>query len=82
MEIKVIGPGCKNCKNLLNATQVAVKESGTDAQVIYVTEMADIIATGIMRTPGLLINGKVKATGRVPSVSEIRQMIRDELQQS
>jgi len=49
-----------------------------DAQIIYVTEMADIMATGIMRTPGLLINGKVKVMGRVPAVKEIKQMIEDE----
>ena len=79
MEIKVVGPGCKNCKNLLNATQEAVKELGSDAQIIYVTEMTDIMATGIMRTPGLIINGKIKAMGRVPAVKEIRQMISDEV---
>lgn len=78
MEIKVVGPGCKNCKNLLAATQEAVRESGKEAEVIYVTEMADIIATGIMRTPGLLINGKIRVMGRVPSTKEIRQMIEDE----
>lgn len=78
MEIKVVGPGCKNCKNLLHATEEAVKELGVDAQILYVTDMAAIVATGIMRTPGLLINGKVKVTGRVPSVKEIRQMIEEE----
>jgi len=75
MEIKVVGSGCKNCKNLLAATQEAVKELGSDARVIYVTEMADIIATGIMRTPGLIIDGKIKSSGRVLSVKEIKQLI-------
>ncbi len=79
MEIKVVGPGCKNCKNLLNATKDAVRELGADAQIIYVTEMTDIIATGIMRTPGLVINGKIKVMGRVPSIKEIKQMITDEM---
>jgi small redox-active disulfide protein 2 len=78
MEIKVVGPGCKNCKNLLAATQDAVKELGSDAQIVYVTEMVDIVATGIMRTPGLLINGKIKVMGRVPSIKEIKQLITDE----
>lgn len=78
MEIKVVGPGCKNCKNLLHATEVAVKELGLDAQIIYVTEMADIAATGVMRTPGLLIDGKIKVMGRVPAVSEIKQIIASE----
>ena len=78
MEIKVVGPGCTNCKNLLQRTQAAVKELNADASIIYVTEMDEIVATGIMRTPGLLVNGKIKVTGRVPSVKEIKQMIVDE----
>lgn len=78
MEIKVVGPGCKNCKNLLKATQEAVNELSSDAQIMYITELAEISATGIMRTPGLLINGKIKAMGRVPGVQEIKQMIDDE----
>lgn len=79
MEIKVVGPGCKNCKNLLKATEEAVKELGSDATITYVTEMTDIIATGIMRTPGLLIDEKIKVMGRVPSVKEIKQIITDEM---
>lgn len=79
MEIKVVGPGCKNCKNLLHATEDAVKELNSDAKIIYVTDMAEIAATGIMRTPGLLINNKIKVMGRVPSAKEIKQMIEDEV---
>lgn len=79
MEIKVVGPGCKNCKNLLQATETAVKELGADANIIYVTEMADIVEIGIMRTPGLVINNKIKVMGRVPAVKEIKQLIEDEI---
>ncbi len=79
MEIKVLGPGCKNCKNLLLATQAALKEMGLDTEVIYVTDMVDIAAAGIMRTPGLIVNGKIKSTGRVPNIREIRQMIQSEI---
>ena len=75
MEIKVIGPGCKNCKNLLKATEEAVRELNSDAKITYVTDMAEIAATGVMRTPGLMVDGKIKVYGRVPSVSEIRQLI-------
>lgn len=78
MEIKVLGSGCKNCKNLLKATEEAVKELGTNDTVLYVTDMAEIIETGIMRTPGLIVNGKIKVTGRVPTVKEIKQIITDE----
>ncbi|MDD2534519.1 MAG: thioredoxin family protein [Eubacteriales bacterium] len=76
MEIKVVGSGCANCKNLLKKTQDAVAELRIDAQIIYVTDMQDIIATGILQTPGLMINGKIKSTGRVPSVKEIIELIK------
>ena len=79
MEIKVVGSGCKSCKKLLSVTEDAVKELGSDATITYVTEMEEIIATGIMRTPGLIIDDKIKVMGRVPSVKEIKQMINDEM---
>lgn len=75
MEIKVLGSGCANCKKLLANAQEAARESGTGAEVLYVTDMLDIVAAGIMRTPGLIVNGKIKATGRIPSVKEIMEMI-------
>ena len=79
MEIKVLGSGCKNCKNLLKAAETAVRELGADARVIYVTDMAEIMATGIMRLPGLMVDGKIKVMGRVPAVKEIKQIIADEM---
>ena len=75
MEIKVLGAGCANCKKLLGHAQEAVKEMAIDTEVIYVTDMMDIVAAGLMRTPGLIINGKIKASGRIPSVKEIMEMI-------
>ena len=49
MEIKVVGSGCKNCKNLLRATEQAVSELNADATIIYVTDMADILAILMMQ---------------------------------
>ncbi len=75
MEIKVLGGGCANCKKLLqNATQ-AVKEMAVEANILYITDMAAIAASGLMRTPGLIINGKVASYGRVPTVDEIKVFI-------
>jgi small redox-active disulfide protein 2 len=79
MEIKVVGPGCKSCKELLAVTKAAVKELSLDTEVIDVTEMSEIMATGIMRVPGLIVNGKIKVMGRVPSLREIIKMLRDEM---
>lgn len=75
MEIKVLGSGCANCKKLLGFAQEAVKEMAIDTEVIYVTDMMDIVAAGLMRTPGLIINGRIRAAGRIPSVKEIKDMI-------
>jgi len=79
MEIKVLGSGCATCHKLHESVKQAVKELGADVQVLYITDMAEIIKAGIMHTPGLMINGKVKAMGRVPSVKELKGMISDEL---
>lgn len=78
MEIKVMGSGCSSCKKLLGFAQEAVKEMAIDTEVIYVTDMMEIVAAGLMRTPGLLINGKTKAAGRIPPVKEIKEMIAQE----
>lgn len=78
MEIKVLGGGCASCKKLHETAQAAVKELGIEADILYITDMAQIMQTGIMSTPGLIINGKVKSTGRVPKLKEVKQMISDE----
>ena len=75
MEIKVLGSGCANCKKLLGYAQQAARESGINEEVLYINDMLDIVAAGLMRTPGLIINGKIKASGRIPSVKEISEMI-------
>ena len=79
MEIKVLGSGCATCKKLHILTLDALKETGAEADVKYVTDMQEIMKTGIMRMPGLIINGKVKSMGRVPKQKEIKQMILDEM---
>jgi small redox-active disulfide protein 2 len=79
MEIKVIGSGCAACKKLLGMAQDAVKQLNTAADVIYVTDMAEIMKTGVMSTPGLMVNGKVKSTGRVPSLKEVVKLIQEEM---
>lgn len=77
MEIKVLGGGCASCKKLLETVHEAVKELNADANILYITDMAEIMQRGIMSTPGLIINGKVKSMGRVPKLKEIKKMISD-----
>ena len=75
MEIKVLGSGCANCKRLYAEAEKAVALSGQPATITKVEVMEDIVAHGILRTPGLVIDGKVVASGRIPSAPEIVTMI-------
>jgi small redox-active disulfide protein 2 len=75
MEIKVLGTGCANCKNLETAVRKAVEELGIEASVIKEEDIMKIMGYGIMRTPGLVIDEKVVLSGRVPSVIEIKSLI-------
>ena len=79
MEIKVYGAGCASCKKLHSLALDAVKELNLNTEVLYITDMNEIVQAGIMRTPALFVNGKAKAIGRVPSVKELKQIISDEM---
>jgi small redox-active disulfide protein 2 len=78
MEIKILGPGCRNCEKLAEEAKRAAKETGCAAEVVKVTDMKQMMTYGILSTPGLVINGKVKSYGRLPSVSEIKKWIEEE----
>ena len=75
MEIKVLGPGCANCKRLFQEAERAVAQAGVAATLTKVESMEEIAGYGILRTPGLVIDGKVVASGRIPLASEITTMI-------
>lgn len=77
MEIKILGSGCASCKKLLAITEMAVKELNVDVDIIYVTDIDEIIASGIMSTPGLMVNGTLKSVGRVLSKKEVMKIISD-----
>jgi len=76
VEIKVLGPGCKNCVTLERTTREAVAELGLDAEIEKVTDYAAIASWGILRTPGLVVNGVVVVSGRVPKKDEVKALIR------
>ena len=76
MEIKVLGTGCANCKNLEKQTINALAELDIDANVEKVEDIQKIMSYGIMRTPALVIDEKVVLSGRVPSLNEIKEIIK------
>jgi small redox-active disulfide protein 2 len=71
MKIEVLGPGCANCKRLEQLTREAVQATGVDAEIVKVTDYAEIARHGILSTPGLVIDGRVVSSGRVPSAGDI-----------
>ncbi|MGE5628120.1 MAG: thioredoxin family protein [Solirubrobacterales bacterium] len=78
MEIKILGTGCANCKKLDANAKKAVEELNLDAQITKVEDMKDIMKYGVMRTPALVINEKVKMYGKVLTVDEIKKYINEE----
>ncbi|MGM0502802.1 MAG: thioredoxin family protein [Bacillota bacterium] len=76
MKITVYGPGCTNCVNLADNAKAAAEDLGIDAEVEKVEDAAEIAKAGIMSTPGLAIDGKVKVKGRVPSTDEIKKLLK------
>lgn len=75
MEIKVLGTGCAKCKSLEKATKEAVKELGLQATVSKEEDIMKIMAYGVMRTPGLVIDEKVVMSGRIPSQKELIELL-------
>ena len=75
MHIKILGPGCRNCATLEARTREAVAQLGVDATIEKVTDYADIAGYGIMKTPGLVVDEQVVVSGRVPTASQIAQLM-------
>lgn len=75
MIIKVLGPGCANCKKLEKNVQVAIKELDVDASIEKVTDFKEISKYGVMSTPALVIDEKVKVYGKVAKVEEIKKYL-------
>lgn len=77
MEIKILGPGCPRCQEVEKRTFNALAELNLAADVEKVTDIKKIVEYKIMGTPGLVINGKVKCAGRIPSLEDINKWIRE-----
>ena len=76
MKIEILGSGCPKCKQLYGNVQEALKAAGKDAEVIKVEDINKITEYGIMMTPGLVINGEVKSTGKVLTSDKIISLIK------
>jgi len=79
MEIRILGPGCPRCSEVKKRTINALAELNVGADIQKITDIKKIAEYKIMGTPGLIINGKVKSSGRIPSLNEIKNWIQEEM---
>ena len=75
MDIKVLGPGCRNCVALEARTREALEGLGMEADIEKVTDPVAIAGYGVLSTPGLVVDGDVVLTGKVPSVRQLTAML-------
>jgi small redox-active disulfide protein 2 len=75
MKIQILGSGCPNCRTLEENARAAAKTLGIDAEFEKITDSDEILEMGVMRTPGLAIDGEVKRQGKVLTSEEIASII-------
>ena len=75
MDIKILGSGCAKCQALESLTRDVISELDLDAEFEHVTDPAEIASWGVMSTPALVINDEVVVAGRVPSASDVKQLL-------
>jgi small redox-active disulfide protein 2 len=74
-ELKILGTGCARCQKLGEQTEAAAKALGLNYRVEKVTDLQQIMGYGVMATPALVVDGRVKVSGKVPSIDEIKELL-------
>jgi len=74
-EVKVLGPGCPKCVQLMKQTEQAIQELGLACSVEKVTDIQQITSYGVMMTPALVVDGQVMVTGKVPALNDLKKML-------
>jgi small redox-active disulfide protein 2 len=75
MKIEVLGTGCMKCKRLAKNVEKAVADLGIDAEIVKVEDITAIMDRGVMLTPGLIVDGELKVSGRVADVNELKEIL-------
>ncbi len=79
LSVKVLGPGCSNCKKLEAIARSAIAKLGVEAEVIKVTDYNEIMKYPILSTPGLVVNEKLVSAGRIPNEAEVTTFLTNAL---
>ena len=75
MKLEVLGTGCAKCNTLEAAVRRVADQLGLDYELTHVKEIAKFAAYGVMITPALVVDGKVKVTGKVPADAELTTIL-------
>lgn len=75
IELKILGSGCAKCVKLAENTEAAAKEVGLDYTVDKITDRNQIVDAGVMMTPALMVDGKVRSSGKVLTPEQIRALL-------
>jgi small redox-active disulfide protein 2 len=75
VKIEILGTGCAKCHKLNELVRETVKTEGIDAEISKVEDIKKIMAYGVMTTPALVIDGKVKVAGKIPGVDELKKIL-------
>jgi len=77
MKIQILGMGCPKCKKLYEAAEQAAKELGLEYEMEKIDDIDRITEMGVMMTPALAIDGEVKLVGRVPTVENLKEILKN-----
>jgi len=75
-KIQVLGPGCPNCERLAGLADEVARSLGLDYELEKIDDIARIVEAGVLAPPGLVVDGELRVSGRVPSREEIEELLR------
>jgi small redox-active disulfide protein 2 len=75
MEVKVLGPGCAKCKTTFQVIEKVIKENNLDVKLTKVDDIMEMMSYNIMTTPAVVVDGKVRMKGQVPSESDVKRLL-------
>jgi small redox-active disulfide protein 2 len=75
VKIEILGTGCAKCRRLVKNVEKAVADLGIDAEIIKIEDITAIMDRGVMLTPGLIVDGELKVSGRVADVNELKEIL-------